>query len=206
MAALSLSIDAIKPMNRWANSSIRPGVVGSVGDVLLTPKFKHSMPDLPIRYDPYFRGNKESRLGSNVQDGTEKSFDSGGLGPRTIDSNWGGRRKFKVRNGYIFQDMRPPDKYDEPVLGSTPQYSFLNKVATVYNAKRTGENFLPLPGEYEPKQGQVPRGGAYPYTRAIAEGTEPPNPQGIKLADLIGDAIRKRGLLPGPHKPNKRMK
>ncbi len=35
MAALSLSIDAIKPMNRWDYCSIRPGVQGSVGDCLV---------------------------------------------------------------------------------------------------------------------------------------------------------------------------
>lgn len=31
MAALSLSSDAIRPMNRWNHDRIQPGAVGSVG-------------------------------------------------------------------------------------------------------------------------------------------------------------------------------
>lgn len=88
MAALSLSIDVIKPLNRWDHSRIQPGSVGSVGDVNLTPRFKHSMPDLPLRFDPYFRGKNSTFLGSNVQNGTQRSYDSGGLPAMTIDSNW----------------------------------------------------------------------------------------------------------------------
>ena len=77
MAALSLSIDAIRPLNRWDHSSIRPGVVGSVGDVVVTPRYKHSAPDLPLRFDPYFSGKRSVFLGSNVQNGTVASYDSG---------------------------------------------------------------------------------------------------------------------------------
>ena len=44
MSALSLSIDAIKPLNRWDYDSIRPGKVGSVGDVLITERLKASRP------------------------------------------------------------------------------------------------------------------------------------------------------------------
>lgn len=100
MAALSLSIDAIRPLNRWDYSSIRPGPVGSVGDVLVTPRFKHSAPNLPLRFDPYFRGKNSVFLGSNVTDGSHANYDSGGGPSRTIDSNWGGRRNFKVSHGW----------------------------------------------------------------------------------------------------------
>lgn len=165
MAALSLSIDQIRPLNRWDHSSIRPGVVGSVGDVHVTPRYKHSMPNLPIRWDPYFYGKNSVFLGSNVGNGTVVGYDSGGGPARTIDSNWGGRRNFKVRNGWIYQDMRAPDKLTEPLMGSTPDYSWHNKIATNYESKRTGDKFLPLPGPYIPSTGELTRGGAYPYTR-----------------------------------------
>jgi len=171
MAALSLSIEAIRPLNRWDHSRIQPGSVGSVGDVNLTPRLKHSFPNMPIRFDKSFSGKKERYLGSNVQNGTQKSFESGGGPARTIDSNWGGRRDFKTRHGYIFQDIRMPDTSTEPMVGATPGYSFKNKVATCYEAKRTGLNFLPLPGAYFPTQNQILRGGMFPRTTDIEPGT-----------------------------------
>jgi len=173
MAALSLSIDQIRPLNRWNYSSIRPGVVGSVGDVNVTPKFKHSAPDLPIRYDPYFQGKNAVFLGSNVSDGSVAGYDSGGGPARTVDSNWGGRRNFKIQNGWIYQDLRAPDKLHQPVMGATPSYSFQNRIATIYDAKRTGEKFLPLPGPYIPSPGEITRGGAYPFTRDYDPGSVP---------------------------------
>jgi hypothetical protein len=69
MAALSLSIDAQRPLNRWDYDRIQPGPVGSVGDVLCTPRFKHSYPDAPLRFDNMFRGKNGVFLGSNVSDG-----------------------------------------------------------------------------------------------------------------------------------------
>jgi hypothetical protein len=162
MAALSLSIDAIRPLNRWDHSRIQPGSVGSVGDVNLTPRLKHSSPNMPLRFDKSYSGKKERYLGSNVQNGSQKSFESGGGPARTIDSNWGGRRDFKTRQGYIFQDVRAPDTTDEPLLGCTPNYSYRNKVATTIEAKRTGANFLPLPHGYVPSSNQILRGGNFP--------------------------------------------
>lgn len=38
---------------------IQPGVVGSVGDVHLTPKLKHSFPDAKIRWETAFSGKNE---------------------------------------------------------------------------------------------------------------------------------------------------
>jgi hypothetical protein len=171
MAALSLSIDVMKPLNRWDYSSIRPGSVGSVGDVNMTPRLKHSHPDMPLRFDRSFSGKNSVFLGSNVQNGTQKSYDSGGGPARTVDSNWGGRRRFQTRHGYIFQDIRTPDDLVVPVLGTTPSYSWRNKVATNFEAKRTGELFLPLPGGYDLSAGQVPRGGTTPRITDIVPGT-----------------------------------
>lgn len=192
MAALSLSIDAIRPLNRWDHARIQPGSVGSVGDVNLTPRLKHSYPNLPLRFDKSFSGKKERYLGSNVQNGTQKSFDSGGGPARTIDSNWGGRRHFKTRHGYIFQDVRVPDDSVEPFLSSTPDYSWRNKLATCYEAKRTGSNFLPLPGAYFPSPNQIVRGGMFPRTTDLEPGT-------ISLGSVVGGeegpaTIKKFGL------------
>jgi len=77
MAALSLSIDSIRPMNRWDYSRIQPGSVGSVGDTNVAVRLKHSSPNMPLRFDKTFSGNRERYLGSNVQNGSQKSFDSG---------------------------------------------------------------------------------------------------------------------------------
>jgi hypothetical protein len=171
MAALSLSIDAIRPLNRWDYSSIRPGAVGSVGDVNMTPRLKHSHPEMPLRFEKAFSGKNEVFLGSNVSDGTHKGYDSGGGPARTVDSNWGGRRRFTTRLGYVFQDIRTPDDLVVPVLGTTPNYSWRNQVATNFEAKRTGDLFLPLPKGYDLEPGQIPRGGTSPRITDIDPGT-----------------------------------
>jgi hypothetical protein len=166
MGAIPISSDKYLPLNQWEYNSIRPGVVGSVGDVLLNPRYAQSSPDMPMRFDKSFNGPKESRLGSNVQNGTIKSYDSKGGPARTYDTNWGGRRNFKISHGYVYQDMRAPDKSVQPILGSTPDYSWHNKIATTIEAKRTGNLFLPLPHGYEPVA--QTRGGAYPIIRGYA--------------------------------------
>lgn len=139
------------------------GPVGSVGDVNLNVRLKHSMPDLPIRYDAVFSGPQEVYYGSNVADGYHESFTSGGIGDAPVyNGNWGGHRDFKIANGWKYQDLRAPDTLHEPILGVMPNYSYNNKIATVFEARRTGFNFLPVPGEYQIAQGQIPRGNAVP--------------------------------------------
>lgn len=162
MAALSLSIDAIRPLNRWDYDRIQPGPVGSVGDVICQSRLKHSAPELPLRFSEWNAGKNEVFLGSNVSDGQHVGYDSGGGPARLIDSNWGGRRSFKTRLGYILQDIREPDNAVEPFVSSLGDYSWRNKIATTYEARRTGENFLPLPGGYQLSPGEVPRGGQTP--------------------------------------------
>lgn len=56
-------------INRWNNSFIQPGSVGSVGDVHVTPRLKHSAPELPIRWSRTYSGEGALQAGSNVQDG-----------------------------------------------------------------------------------------------------------------------------------------
>ena len=158
----SLSIDGYRPLNRASYSYISPGWVGSVGDVLVTPRLKQSAPDLPTRYEAWAAGDNAVFLGSNVQDGQHISQSSGGGPSRCIDSNWSGSRSFKTRRGWYMEDIRAPDNFVEPYVSSLGDYSWRNKVATVYDSLRTGENFLPVPGQYRLAPGQVPRGGLVP--------------------------------------------
>lgn len=163
-------IDAIKPYNRWDHSSIRPGPVGSVGDVLITPRLKSSLPG-NFNWDAEYYGNKESLYGSSVSDGSYVSFNSGGGPARTLDSNWGMRRRFRTMHGWYYQDLRAPDKNVEPEMGSLPQYNWRNRIATVNNAKSTGDLFMPLPTVELPTDG-LPRGGLFPRVTDVIGGAE----------------------------------
>jgi len=167
MAYKTLSIDEFRPMNRWNHSFIQPGNVGSVGETLVQVRYKQSAPDLPMRYDPLFSHKNMVSNGSNVQNGTIVSYDSGGGAARTISSNWGGRRHFKVRHGWIMQDLRAPDKIHEPATGEIPSYDWNNKIATAYDSFRTGNLFLPIPGPYTPAYGEFARGGEGPTRELI---------------------------------------
>lgn len=160
-------IRAVKPMNRWDFDSIRPGSVGSVGDVLGQVRLKQSSPDMPFKWDMNSSKLNEPRLGSNVQNGSQPSFQSRGLGAMTLDSNWGGRQTFMTLRGWTHQDISVPDKLVVPVDIAAPSYSWNNRVANVYKARTTGQNFLPLPGGFAP-EGGVPRGGAVPEIQDIA--------------------------------------
>lgn len=179
MAALSLSIDAIRPLNRWDFDSIRPGPVGSVGDCLVTPRLKSSLPG-DFRWQKEYYGKNESLYGSAISDGMYLSFNSGGGPSKTIDSNWGGRRRFRTSHGWYYQDMRAPDKTVEPVMGALPQYSWRNKIATNIRARTTG-NLFPIPagGILEPPNG-ITRGGQYPRVTDVVSGdTTPGGPGGV---------------------------
>lgn len=146
------------------------GPVSSVGDVNCQVKFKHSAPNLPLRWDPVFSKGNETRTGSNVTDGTHRNFLTNAGPPIIKDSNWEGDRHFKIRHGWIYQDMREQDRTIQPWLGATPDYSWNNRVATIYNAKHTGEKFLPLPGQYALSPGEVVRGGSFPRVTQVTSG------------------------------------
>ena len=134
--------------------TIIPGKIGSVGDPNITPRLAQSAPDLPINMDPVF--NYRVDTGSIV---TPQ--------PYTYDSNWNMGRGEQTAYGLIQQDLRAPDKLHEPTLGGIPQYQWRNKLATVYQAKRTGNKFLPLPGTYALSPGEMPRGGQVVRTTDI---------------------------------------
>lgn len=162
------SIANYKPLNRWDYQSIRPGPQGSVGDVLGMIRYKHSFPNQGLRFDPAYKGNKQNRLGSNVSDGNARSFTTGGLGdPQNRFAPWNGRRTKKYNAGWIIEDVRAPDTLHTPTTGSVPQLDWQNKIATVYNARRTGNQFLPLPGPYVLSPGEIPRGGREPEVTDI---------------------------------------
>lgn len=162
---------------------IAPGVVGAVGDVNLLPRFAQSAPDLPMRYDESIL-KRESHYGSNVQDGSSKSYESGGMGPYVVDKKWTGERGFKVNHGWVYQDLRVPDRRFEPLnVGYPPNYTYYNRIGTVYEARRTGEKFLPIPGPYQADEGEVPRGGTAP--RVVATEQSPST-----LADVFGKQNR----------------
>ena len=134
-----------KPLRLNQMESVKPGKVGSVGDTLTCSQLATSYPDAPIRFsENYYRKD----LGSYVTDQ-----------PYVYDSAWNMGRSENTAYGMMQQDLRPPDKLHEPTLGSIPQYQFRNKIATVYEAKRTGNKFLPLPGRYAVAPGEMVRGG-----------------------------------------------
>lgn len=150
---------------------ISPGLVGSVGDVLGSVRLRQSAPDMPMRYDATFSGPNESLVGNNVQDGYSYSYSSGGGPARTLDSNWE-NRSFKTNHGWVYQDLRAPDKTLTPIMGSTGRYDWYNRVANIYQSKVTGDMFLPLPNGYQPSG--IPRGGQVPRVIAVDEPVAPP--------------------------------
>lgn len=170
-----------RSLNRWANDRIQPGQVGSVGDVLGQVRVKQSSPDMPFKYDPIFSEADEPFRGSNVQNGTLGSWTSEGMAARTLDGLWEGRRSFKTAVGWIHQDISTPDKMVTPVFQSQPSYSWVNRQAQVKRTLVSGENFLPLPGEFEPAPGDIPRGGQVPRI------TEEAIPEAAPITNTSGD-------------------
>lgn len=142
-----------------------PGANASVGETNLSVRLKQSMPDMPFRYEPWTAGINEVSLGSNVQNGQQVSYVSGGGPARTMPQ----KRQKLVCNGWRMQDLRAPDTLHEPLNIGTPQYSWNNKVATSYEIRRTGEKFLPLPFGYMQNAASVPRGGVVPRVTATVD-------------------------------------
>lgn len=157
------------PLNVWNNDYIAPGSSGSIGTTQMQERFKHSFPDARLRWNPYQYANRINRYGSNLQNGNELNWLKNFV-PKLIDSNWDNRHGFKVKTGWHFQDLRGPDKASQPFTGPTPQYAWKNQVATILNAKTTGNKFLPLPGSFGLEPGDIPRGGLAPVTIAIQSG------------------------------------
>lgn len=148
---------------------IQPGPQGPVGDVLMRPRFAQSNPDMRMRYDPAFTDKKQLRLGSNVSDGQHKSFDSGGGPARLIDADWWGERDERTATGWVHQDIRATDRTAMPVAGEMPNFSWNNKIATLYKERHVGDMFLPLPYGYAPGPGHLPVGGNGPVITNVIQ-------------------------------------
>ena len=173
--------------------TISPGVVGSVGDALGGVRLKQSTPDMPMRYEAAFSGANAPITGSNVQDGFSYSYSSGGGPAKTLEKTWA-NRGFRTNHGWTYQDLRAPDTTLEPVMGSLGRYNWYNKIATVYEAKRTGDLFLPLPGAYGPKD--ITRGSQVPR---VVESINPTDkflsPLGKQLTEDASQNILRRSYM-----------
>lgn len=164
-----------------------------VGDVTTGVRLRQSAPDMAMRYDKSFSGDQGALLlGSNVQDGYSRSETSGGMGARVVDKHLPMNNGFKHAHGFRYQDLRAPDTLHEPLLAPTERYSWRNKIATIYEAKRTGDMFLPLPGPYGPTS--LPRGGQVP--RVVESNGENYDDiaAGIKAGSLYKDPNLKEAL------------
>jgi hypothetical protein len=161
---------------------ISPGNVGSVGDVLTQTMLKTSMPDLPPRN--LLTAKEMERLGSIVQDGQSGYYKYSGC-PRVVDREMVNLDRH-TPYGWVHQDLRAPDKAYETAV-SFSFSNFDNQRATIYNARRTGDYFLPLPGGYQLQPGQEPRGGLTPRITDLAAGDFTPG-QGTIVTNRIINA------------------
>jgi len=150
-------VDSFKPpMNKWNKKSIRPGPVGSVGDVLTSVRIKQSDPDMPFAYDIKFNPANDMLRGSNVQDGRWYSFSDHGFGAQVKRKKL---NNFKQSVGWREQNIIPEDRTTEPKLLDQPRQGWKTQVSEIL--QRQGDMFTTLPGGYKP-QGETPRGNQYP--------------------------------------------
>ena len=173
------------PQNEWMNNYIAPGVVGSVGDALISVRLKHDEPDAPIRWKGGTVGIDAPLHGTQIADGQKMNKISQGGPPILFDSNWESGRNFKTAVGWIYQDVREIDKTVVPIMGETPDYSWNNKIATTNRAFVSGDKFTPLPGGYAPQPNTNLRGGAFPI---ISDGLNPDAPPSgyVPVNPIIG--------------------
>ena len=180
----------VDPLMYKHTTRMSPGIVGPVGDVNMLSRLAQSAPEMPMRFDNEML-QRESYYGSNVQDGDTKSFDSQGGSARVIDKKWTGQRDFKIQHGWKYQDIRAPDRSVEPLNVGNPGYGWYNRLATVYKAHVSGENFLPVPGTYQsegvPRGGMVPRVVATEMTPSmeLTQGMQPPQQLGGVTQSIV---------------------
>lgn len=61
------------------------------------------------------------------------------MGADLEDSRWVGNRNFKTNVGWRVEDITQPDTFVEPFVASLGDYSWRNRIATTYEARRTGK-------------------------------------------------------------------
>lgn len=153
----SMIVDSFTPpLNKWDKKSIRPGPVGSVGDVLTSIRIKQSSPDMPFAYDIKFNPDNDMLRGSNVQDGRWYSFSDHGFGAEVKRKKL---NNFKHTVGWREQNIIPEDRTTQPKLLDQPRQGWKTQVSEIL--QRQGDMFTTLPGGYKP-QGETPRGSQYP--------------------------------------------
>lgn len=173
-----------RPINRWDKDSIRPGPVGSVGDVNLQVKLRNSAPYLPQRYLRAFSGKNEVYSGSNISDGYWRGFTSGGGPALTVIENMPYRESFKTPVGYLFENIVPVDRSRVAKEVPLGRYDWESQKARIYKAKTSGDQFLPLPTAFV-KDG-LPRGSRYPIIVAESTGLGVPLPAAdVKITDPV---------------------
>lgn len=150
--------------------TIRPGLVGPVGDVLPIIKLATSTPDMQIRQDTIFNRKNLHRLGSYVQDGFSMNPLSKGAGAVTNVRKMSNTNVITPR-GYSASEISTLDKTREPVMGFLGRYNSDNRKELIYKSFSTGDLFEPLPGRFDGGFG-VPRGGQLP--RVIRQDTSNP--------------------------------
>jgi hypothetical protein len=157
--------DVEMPLNKWDKKSIRPGPVGSVGDVLTSVRIKQSTPDMPFAYNKTFNPKNDVLRGSNVQDGQWHSFSDNGYNARVVEKRLGRNRTFKTTTGWYHQDIIPTDKYVEPKVMPMGRTGWNTQVAEILS--KQGTMFQETPGGYAPPSGVLPRGNQYPRQVSI---------------------------------------
>lgn len=182
----------VKSKQRWSDSFIQPGLVGPVGDVHCQPRLKHSCPELPIRWEVEFTAD-QPRLGDLLSDGQPNGNHQVG------DTNWAMERQFRTGYGWKYEEAIHEDALVQPYVGTTLDYDWRNKIATVYDSMRTGENFLPIPGPYQLAPGEISRGGQQVRVTDVIPGDEVAGGsvvvQGLNQPDNIG--VQGYPVMPG---------
>jgi hypothetical protein len=149
-----------------------PGAQGAVGSTQVQIEYRHSSPQMPLRYDPEFAGERSSFHGSNVTAGQVRNYCSGGGPARLLDSAFGHRGSFKQLIGYTYTDnVANPDRTVDAVYANIPNYQWNNDVGQLYDSTITGDDF-PVDNGLIQLHG-VPLGGSYPTVVSQSAGTIP---------------------------------
>lgn len=167
-----LYVNRLRKKAAWTKTSIRPGVVGSVGDTLSSVRLKQTSPDSKPRYMNMGRGKRKYGYGSSISDGYVKSKTSKGRGA-DVYVRIPEEKEFM---GYFHQDIVPVDRSSMTQMLNQGNFGWRSQVASAVRAKFTGDSFLPLPGGYGPRAGEVHRGSQRPAIAVKSAGTGYPAP------------------------------
>jgi hypothetical protein len=178
------------PINRWNKDSIRPGPVGSVGDVNMEVQLRKSAPDMANRYDRTFSGKNEVWSGSNVSDGMYQGYTSGGRGAIVVDKKF---YETKANVGWMMQNIVPVDRTRNVKMTPLGRYGWDTLTGSVVKAKVTGDMFLPRTQGYASTS--LTRGSQYPTIVATSVGQGVPLPAAD--VDITNPIFGETGVIKG---------